>query len=138
MFVNSYLFFGGKAEEAIAFYEKAAGAHRGMVMKFRDSPDLSSVPPGMGEYVMHGEFRLGETMVFVSDGQSLMEKPKFDGFALTITTKTKEETESVYNGLLEGGEVMMPLSQTFFCPLFGMLTDRFGVHWMVMMESQGM
>jgi len=133
MKVEPYLFFDGRCEEAIEFYRRTLGAEVVMLMRYKDSPEPPQpgmVPPGSENKVMHASLRIGDTIVMASDGHCTG-KPKFDGFALSITAADGAEAERVFNSLSDGGKVQMPLTKTFFSPKFGMLADRFGVAWMV-------
>src|SRR4051812_110358 len=134
MKVQPYLFFDGRCEQAIEFYKKAVGAKLVMLMRFKESPEPTQTPPGSGEKVMHASFRIGETEVLASDGMC-NGKPTFQGVALTLTAPTAAEAERLFAALAEGGQVQMPMTQTFFSPRFGMLADRFGVSWMVIVEK---
>jgi PhnB protein len=136
MQIEPYLFFEGRAEEALAFYQKALGAKVEMMMRNRESPEAP--PPGMNapaEKIMHASFTVDGSRVMASDGMC-SGKPNFAGFSLSITRKTKADAERAFNALAEGGKVTLPLGKTFFSPAFGMLTDRFGVGWMVMVPGQ--
>jgi PhnB protein len=138
MLVQSYLFFNGRCEEALNFYRKAVGAEVPMLMRFKDAPQPSQpgmVPPGSENKVMHATFSIGETTVMASDGQC-QGQPSFQGFALSITAANEAEADRLFGGLSDGGEVRMPLGKTFFSPRFGMLTDRFGVSWMVIVPGE--
>jgi PhnB protein len=128
--IAPYLFFDGRCEEAIEFYRQAVGAEVLMQMRFKESPDTNSCAPGNGEKIMHASLRLAGSTVLVSDGRCTG-NPTFQGFALSVTATTPEEAERIFGALVEGGQVQMPLTQTFFSPRFGMLADRFGVSWMV-------
>ena len=130
MKVQPYLFFDGRCEEAINFYRKAVGAQQTMLMRFSESPEPGMVRPGTENKVMHAAFRVGDTEVLASDGDC-HGKAQFQGFSLTISVANAAEAERVFAALSEGGEVRMPLTQTFFSPRFGMLADKFGVGWMV-------
>jgi PhnB protein len=130
MNVQTYLFLDGRTEEALDFYKKAVGAEVTMLMKFRESPDKSQIPPGADDKVMHAVFRVGETPIMISDGMN-NGSPKFEGFALSINARDVADAQKHFNALLDGGEVTMPLAETFFAKSFGMLKDKFGVHWMV-------
>jgi PhnB protein len=137
MKVEPYLFFDGRCEEAIEFYRKTIGAEVEMLVRFKDSPEPAQpgmVPPGAENKIMHATLRLGETTVMASDGQC-GGTPKFDGFALSITAANQAEAQRLFNALGEGGKVRMPLTKTFFSPCFGMLADRFGVAWMVIVPQ---
>src|SRR5262249_18326746 len=134
MQVQPYLFFDGRCEEALEFYKKAVGAQVGMLMHFKDSPEKAMCSPGSENKVMHSQFQIGETKVLASDGRC-QGQPKFDGFGLTISAKTEPEAEKIFAALGDGGSVTMPMTKTFFSPRFGMLADRFGVHWMILAEQ---
>ena len=130
MTVMTYLFLDGRTEEALDFYKKAVGADVTMLMKFKESPDKSQIPPGADDKVMHAVFRVGDTPIMISDGMN-NGRPKFEGFALSVNANDVAEAQKYFNALLDGGEVTMPLAETFFAKSFGMLKDKFGVHWMV-------
>ena len=135
MQVQPYLFFDGRAEEAIEFYKKNLGAEVGMLMRWKDSPDKSMCTPGNENKVMHASMTIGETRVMASDGRNTG-NPKFDGFALSIGAKDEAEADRIFGALSDGGSVTMPMSKTFFSPRFGMCADKFGVHWMVIVEPK--
>jgi PhnB protein len=133
MQVQPYLFFDGRCEEAIEFYRKALGAEVTMLMRFKDSPEPPQpgmAPPGSENKVMHAAFRVGEATVMASDGHC-MGKPSFQGFSLSLTVATDAEAERLFAALGDGGQVQMPLTKTFFSSRFGMVADRFGVSWML-------
>lgn len=135
--VQNYLFFAGRCEEALAFYQSAIGAETTMLMRFSDSPD--PIPPGQlqegfADRVMHAEMRIGSTLVMASDGCG--EHSKFDGFRLALSVGCESEAERLFNALAEGGAVDMPLMKTFWSPKYGMVTDRYGLGWMVMVPAE--
>jgi len=133
MQVQPYLFFDGRAEEAIEFYSDALGAEVTALLRYKDSPEPpppDMVPPGSENKVMHASFRLGDTTVMASDGRCLGQ-PSFQGISLSLTVADDKEAERVYTALGDGGTVQMPLTKTFFSSRFGMVADRFGVSWMV-------
>jgi PhnB protein len=130
MQLHPYLQFDGRCEEAVAFYRDALGAEVVMLVRFKDCPDPSMVPPGAEDKVMHMRFRIGETTVLASDGRCLG-KPSFQGFSLSLTVANDAEAERCFTALANGGQVQMPLAKTFFSSRFGMVADRFGVAWMV-------
>jgi PhnB protein len=134
MQVQTYLSFDGRAEEAIEFYKKTLGAEVKMLMRWKDSPDKSMCMPGAENKVMHAYLNIGETGVMISDGRNTGQ-PNFVGFNLSIDTKTKAEADKLFDALAEGGKVTMPQSKTFFSERFGMLTDKFGVNWMILVAS---
>jgi PhnB protein len=134
MQVQPYLFFDGRCDEALEFYRQALGAQVTMLMRYKDSP----VPPGpgsgapvhAGDKVMHANVRIGQSTILVSDGHC-QNQPEFRGFGLSLTPSTEAEAQRMFAALSAGGKVQMPLGKTFFSPQFGMVTDRFGVLWMV-------
>lgn len=131
-FIQPYLFFGGRCEEALEFYRQAVGAEVGMLMKYKDSPEPlppDRVVPGFEDKVMHTEFTIGDSRIMASDGCG--DADTFGGFSLSLNVATAEEATKYFNALAEGGQITMPLSPTFWSPSFGMLTDRFGMGWMV-------
>ena len=134
MQVQPYLFFDGRCEEAAEFYQGALGAEVTMLMRFKDSPEPQEqdcmVPPGAGDKVMHAELRIGDATVLVSDGRC-QGRPSFEGFSLSLTVPHAAEAERLFAALADGGRVQMPLGETFFSPRFGMVADRFGVPWMI-------
>lgn len=130
--LQPYLFFGGRCEEAIAFYRTALRAEVGMLMRFNECPDpvpAGILPPGFESKIMHGEIRVAGNVVLVSDGCG--ETPPFGGFSLALNFPAEADVERAFAALAQGGSVTMPLGKTFWSPRFGMLTDRFGVGWMV-------
>lgn len=131
MQVQPYLDFDGRCDEALEFYKKAVGAKVGMLMRFKEAPDKSMISPGSEEKVMHSSVQVGDSTVLMSDGRCTG-NPNFHGIALTISAKTEAEADKLFNGLAEGGKVTMPLAKTFFSPKFGMVADKFGVGWMVL------
>ena len=130
--LQPYLFFDGKCEEALAFYRRALGAEIVMMMRWKDSPPSvgCSPDPANADKIMHAQFRIGGSEVMASDGQC-QGQPKFEGFALSLTPPDEAEAERLFNALADGGQVQMPLAETFFSPRFGMVADRFGIFWMV-------
>ena len=135
--IQPYLFFEGRTEEALEFYRKAVGAQVEMMLRFKDSPDPpppGMVPPGSENKVMHASLRIGDVRVLGSDG-NCGGKPNFQGVSLALTVPNAEKADKVFAALAEGGQVQMPLTQTFFSPRFGMVADRFGVSWMLVVET---
>jgi PhnB protein len=86
--------------------------------------------PGSGDKVMHANLRIGDTMVMASDGRC-QGKPSFQGFSLSLAVPDDATAERVFTALADGGQVQMPLATTFFSSRFGMVADRFGVCWMI-------
>ena len=134
--VQPYLFLEGRCDEALSFYKKALNAEVTMLMRYKESPDPGMCAPGMEDKVMHAAFRVGDTELFASDGHA-QGKPTFQGFALSIAVPDEASADRLFKGLEDGGQVVMPLTKTFYSPRFGMVTDRFGVMWMVIVMQNG-
>jgi PhnB protein len=137
MHVEPYLFFEGRCEEAVEFYRTALGAEVEMIMRYKDSPEPPNpemCPPGSEDNVLHASFHIGDTRVMASDGMSSGQS-KFQGVSLSITVPDEATAERFFAALGDGGQVQMPLTKTFFSPCFGMVADRFGVSWMIVVAS---
>ena len=137
MLVQPYLNFDGRCEEAIDLYTKVLGAKVEMLMRYKESPEPpppGSMAPGSENKVMHSSFRIGDSVVMASDGHCTG-KTTFSGVSLTVTPATEAEASRIFAGLSEGGKATMPLTKTFFSPSFGMLEDRFGLGWMVLVPA---
>ncbi|MBI1319385.1 MAG: VOC family protein [Candidatus Hydrogenedens sp.] len=130
MQVQPYLSFNGCAEEALNFYQEAIGAELVMLMRFKENPEPQYNPPGSEEKVMHMSFRVGDSVLMGSDGDC-SGNATLKGIRLALGVDTAEEAEEKFARLSAGGTIDMPLMETFFSPKFGMLTDRFGLGWMV-------
>ena len=132
MKVEAYLSFEGRSEEAIEFYRKALGAEVTMLTRFKEVPAeiASQISPESADKVMHASLRIGETQVLLTDGHC-SGKGAFQGISLSLTVKDDAEAQRHFNALSEGGQVQLALHKTFFARSFGMLADRFGVHWLV-------
>lgn len=145
MTVEPYLFFEGRCEEALTFYREALGAEVTMLMRYRDNPTPAqgdgcangSAGGPTPDMVMHAALRVGGTQVMASDGLG-SGQPRFQGVALSISAADVAEAQRLFGGLAAGGQVQAPLGPTFFSPAFGMVVDRFGVSWMVVVPAQGL
>ena len=130
--IQPYLFFGGRCEEAIEFYRRVLGAKVEMMMRHKESPEPpppGMLAPGFENKIMHATLRLGDAILMASDGCD--SDSHFDGFRLSLSVPDEAAAQRAFAGLAEGGQVQMPLTKTFWSPCFGMVTDRFGVGWMV-------
>lgn len=128
-----YLVFEGRCEEAIEFYKLALGAKVEMLLRFSDAPDPpppEMVPSGNGHKVMHSELRIGDSVMMATDG-SCGGRGEFRGFSIAVNAPDEPTLNRWFAALSDGGQVTMPLGPTFWSPRFGMLTDRFGVGWML-------
>ena len=135
--IQPYLFFGGRCEEAIDFYHSILGVQVLILMRFNESPKPlppGVLQPGFESKVMHAAFQIAATTVLASDGCD--DKSRFSGFSLALNVPDETEANRVFAGLANGGSVQMPLAKTFWSPCYGMLTDRFGMSWMVMVPSE--
>jgi PhnB protein len=136
MNVQPYLFFDGRCEEAIEFYKKALGAKVEMLLRFKECPDQEHRPsPGTEDKVMHSALRIGDATVMASDGHC-KGTPSFQGFALSLPVADEAQAEKLFGALADGGQVQLALTKTFFSPKFGMVADRFGVSWMVLVATE--
>lgn len=133
--VNNYLFFSGRCDEAFAFYQKHLGAEVKFLIRFNETPGgmpEGVLQPGFENKVMHAEFSVGNVTIMASDGCNDVEK--FSGFRIALTIPNETEVRRVFDALASnGGRVDMPLEKTFWSPLYGQVTDQFGVGWMLML-----
>ena len=141
MNVTPYLCYEGRCEEALQFYRERLDAKIDALMRFSEAPASPDGSAGCGEMpasvtgekVMHASFRIGDSMLMASDGRCTGEA-RFEGIALTILARDDAHAEQLFTALADGGQVQMPLEQTFFASRFGMLADRFGVGWMIISD----
>ena len=132
MKVQAYISFGGRCEEALEFYKKSIGAEVTGLLRWKDNPDKDmKVSPGREEKIMNASFRMGDTELMADDGMGGETTAEFKGITLAIEVASDAEAKRVFTALGEGGKVTMPLEKTFWTSSFGMLTDKFGVPWMV-------
>lgn len=131
-----YLMFNGRCEEALAFYAKALDAKIDMLMRFKDNPEppQPGCIPVDGNKIMHASFNVNGSTAMASDGMDST-PPKFEGFTLSVTARDEPEAARFFTALAEGGTIRMPLTKTFFAKSFGMLADRFGVSWMIIVPA---
>lgn len=134
MHVEPYLFFEGRCDEAIDFYRQALGAEVAMLMRYKESPDPTMMIPGLEEKVLHASLRIGNTTLSASDGRC-EGQAAFQGFALTLAVADAAEAGQKFTALADGGQTLMPLMKTFYSPCFGMVADRFGVMWMIIVPA---
>ena len=129
--LDSYLFFNGNCAEAMRFYEKTLGGKLEKMMTYGDSPEPEAGPPGSKGQIMHACLVLDGRMLMASDDPSGGAAKGMSGFALSLNYPTAAEARRVFDALADGGTVMMPMAETFWTEIFGMVTDRFGTPWMV-------
>ncbi len=133
--IQPYLFFNGRCDEALEFYRTHLGAEVQELMRFKESPDPLPTEmhyPGYEEKVMHAAIRIGESSIMMSDG-CRVDETNFAGFSLSLNLADQVEAKRTFDTLAKDGEVTMPLDKTFWSPCFGMVTDRFGLCWMINM-----
>lgn len=134
MRLNTYLNYAGNCAEALAFYEKHLGAKILNKMAFNDMPEPNDIPPGTNpNAVLHARFELGGAVVMASDGPAGKVEPMRSAY-LSLGVDSSEEAERVYKLLSDGGQVFMPMQETFFAHRFAMLRDKFGISWMIIHE----
>ena len=137
MKTDLHLVFTGQCSEAFAFYEETFNGKIRMCMKFGDGPPGTPVPPEMKDKVMHMSMPLGDTLLMGCDSPPERATP-MGGFQISVLLTDEAEVKRIYAALSEGGSVQMPLMPTFWSPLFGMCTDKFGVAWMVSLPGPEM
>jgi PhnB protein len=135
MSVQSYLFFNGRCEEAVQYYQKHLGAKLNMQMRYKEAPsDNGMAAQANGEHIMYCNFNIGDTVLMASD-DCINANTKFQGFSLSLNVKDEAEADRVFAALADGGQVHLPLTKTFFSPYFGQVVDRFGLSWMVIIPQ---
>lgn len=132
MKMATYLNFPGNCKEALQYYEKHLGAKTIMTMTFDQVPDPENVPPGMEKGILHARIMIGDTPLMASDGPKV--EPMRSAY-LSLSVDSSAEAERIYKALSEGGQVFMPMAETFFAHRFGQLRDKFGINWMVIHEK---
>ncbi len=136
MKINPYLFFDGNCKKAFAFYEQAIDARIEDMMSWRDGPMADDMPAEMLDRVMHASLLLGEERIMASDETPPENFKPMNGIRVVINANSAEDAERFFANLSEGGEINMPMEETFWAKRFGMLTDRFGVPWMVNCDKE--
>lgn len=133
MQIQPYLFFDGRCAAAVEFYQRALGAKVSLLMRYKDSPEPpppGKVPPNWDDKVMHVSMQIGNATVMASDGCGA-DGVSHNGFSLSLNLNDATTADRAFHALAAGGKIEMPLSKTFWSPRFGMLTDKFGIQWMV-------
>lgn len=136
MKMNTYLNYGGNCEQAFRFYEKHLGAKILMMSTFSDMPSSaahSPAAPEMRNGILHARIEIGGTILMGSDAPPDRFQPMRSAY-LCLSAENNEEAERLYGLLKEGGEIFMPMEETFFAQRFAMLRDKFGTSWMIIHE----
>lgn len=134
MKVRTYLNYGGNCAEAFRFYEKHLGAKIGMLMTHDQMPGATNVPPEQAKAVLHASLTLGDTQLMASDVPRDRFQPMRSVY-ICLNVDSDAEAERIYKLLTEGGEIFMPMQETFFAHRYGQFRDRFGTSWMVIHEK---
>ncbi|MEI6949002.1 VOC family protein [Paraflavisolibacter sp. H34] len=132
--INPYLNFNGNTEEAFNFYKSVFGGEFLVLQRFKETPHAHEVPADVQDKIMHVALPIGQgNILMASDTLESLGHPMTVGtnFSLSINTASEAEADHIFNGLAAGGQVTMPLDKVFWGDYFGMLTDRFGIQWMV-------
>lgn len=138
MKTNLHLVFGGRCTEAFAFYATVFHSKAEFRMTYGEAPEGFPVPEGAQDLVMHMAMPLGSITLMGCDAPPHMERPKMGGFHISVEMPEEGEVRRIFNELSDGGSVQMPLTPTFWTPLFAMCTDKFGVEWMLSMPGPEM
>lgn len=133
MKLDTYLNYGGNCAEAFRFYEEHLGAKIDSMMKFSDMPEPAKAPPGMQDSVLHARITIGGTVIMASDVPTDRFKPMRSAY-LSLAVASDAEAERIFALLADGGDVFMPVQETFFASRFAQLRDKFGTLWMILHE----
>src|SRR5262249_505458 len=131
MKLNTYVNFAGTCAEAFRFYEKHLGGQIGMMMTHGQAPDQSRVKPEWKDMVLHARITVADTVLMGADIPSAQ---AMRSAYLSLSVQSDAEAERIFSALSEGGEVFMPIEETFFATRFAQLRDRFGINWMIIHE----
>jgi len=133
MRLNPYLNFDGQCAEAFAFYARCLNGQNLAIQTFAQSPMADQVGPEGRDKVIHARMNVGDTVLMGSDSPSSGSSAA-KGFAVSLSVDSAEEAERVFHDMADGGQIQMPIGETFWAVRFGMFTDRFGIPWMVNYE----
>ncbi len=128
--LNPYLEFGGNCEEAFTFYAECLGGTIEAMMPHAGTPMEEHTDPEWVNKIMHARLNVDGSILMGSDAPPQYRKEP-QGFAVSLNLDDPDQAESIFAGLSENGNVTMPIQETFWASRFGMLTDRFGIHWMI-------
>ncbi len=136
MQLNPYLHFNGQCETAFQFYEQALGGKILVMTRYDATPAMGHVMAELRNKILHARVQIGDTIIMGSDVPPDRYSGAPRGFALSLGFATVAEAEKAFSRLADGGQISMPIGKTFFAASFGMLTDRFGVPWMILCEKE--
>jgi PhnB protein len=135
MLIQPYLFFNGRCEEAVQYYQQHLGAKLNAQMRYKEAPPGDAMAAqANGEHIMYCNFTIGDSVLMASD-DCVNKDTQFQGVSLSLSVASQAEAERAFAALADGGKVHCPLTKTFFSPCFGMVADRFGVSWMVIIPQ---
>lgn len=130
MQLNPYVHFDGRCEEAFKFYQQTLGGKIEMLLKYEGMPSAEHVPADWRSKIGHAHLTVGDQVFMGCDAPpSCYQKPQ--GFSASIQVKDPNEAERIFRELSQDGSIRMPIQETFWAARFGMLTDRYGIPWMV-------
>lgn len=135
MQTNIYLFFKGNCEEAFNYYAKVMGGTIELMTTYKDAPAPQQIPAEWQDKIIHANLKIGNTSLMASDAPPGRQHKEVGGFSISLGVDTPAEAERIFAALSDGGVAGMPMQQTFFAARFGMVTDRFGMPWMVICEK---
>lgn len=136
--INPYLNFAGETEKAMHFYKSIFGGEFGMIQKFKDMPGGDRIADVDQQKIMHMSLPIGNNNhLLASDTLESMGQSVNQGnnFTLTITTESEKEADKIFNALSKGGQITMTMNKAFWGAYVGMLTDKFGIQWMISFDA---
>jgi PhnB protein len=136
--LETYLNFNGNCAEAMRFYERTLGGKIEMMMTFAQTPDAGQYPPEARDQIMHSSLLIDGHRLMASDAMPGQARTGMHGFSLSLGYNTADEAKKAFDALSAGGQVTMPMAETFWAQTFGMLVDRFGTPWMLSGGSKPM
>lgn len=131
MQINAYLVFNGNCEEAFRFYASCLRAELPVLQRFGDTPGCEGMPASQRDKIMHVRLQAGDQVLMASDNHPEHPYDGVKGCSIALSVDEAREAERIFDELSQGGSVIMPMQETFWAKRFGMLTDRFGVPWMI-------
>ena len=137
MQINPYLVFNGNCEDAFNFYARCLRVQLASVQRFGETPGCEGMPPSHRDKIMHARLQAGDQVLMGSDNHPEHPYEGVKGCSIALSVDEPDEADRIFNELSEGGTVLMPMQETFWAKRFGMLTDRFGVPWMINGAMQG-
>lgn len=138
MKVTPYLFFAGQCAEAIQHYQSVVGADVLFQMQYKDAPEAlpeGMDDPAMADCILHASLKIGESEIMLCDIPAANHTGN-NGYSLAITVHEESQAREIFAALSKQGSIQMPLAPTFYSPCFGTLTDKFGIEWMINLDTE--